>query len=200
MPTRQRAEPLAPDERRRAIVEAVIPLLLDQGATVTTAQMADAAGVAEGTIFKVFSDKTALLYEALETCFDPAPVMDELAVIERELPFEIKLRKAAAIVLKRAERVHALAAVMRSLPHTAHVAHREIFKKAIEANSLIFRGLTRIFGEESEGLAVEPARAAAAFRGLLHAVSFPLSDPEELISADEAIEILLNGVIAREAG
>jgi hypothetical protein len=49
-------------------------------------------------------------------------------------------------------------------------------------------------------LAVEPARAAAAFRGLLHAVSFPLSDPKELITADEAIDVLLHGVVAREAG
>jgi AcrR family transcriptional regulator len=200
MPARQRAKPLAPELRRRAIVEAIIPLILKHGGTVTTAQMAEASGVAEGTIFKVFSDKSALLHEALKTCFDPAPVMEQLAAIERELPFEIKLRKAAAIVLKRAERVHALAAVLRSLPHAPHTDHREIHKKAIEANSLIFWGLTRMFRDESDGLAVEPARAAAAFRGLLHAVSFPLSDPKELITADEAIDVLLHGVVAREAG
>ncbi|HEX6299160.1 MAG TPA: TetR/AcrR family transcriptional regulator [Acidimicrobiia bacterium] len=198
MPTRQRAEPLAPEQRRRAIVEAIIPLLLDQAGTVTTAQMAEAAGVAEGTIFKVFPDKTALLHEALTTCFDPESVLDQLAAIEHDLPFEIKLRKAAAIVLKRADRVHALAAVLRSLPPSTQTDHRKIHERAIEANSLIFWGLTRIFQEESERLAVEPARAAAAFRGLLHAVSFPLSDPDELIAADEAIDILLHGVVVRE--
>jgi AcrR family transcriptional regulator len=181
-------------------VEAIIPLILEHGGAVTTAQMAEASGVAEGTIFKVFSDKSALLHEALRTCFDPAPVMEQLAAVERELPFEIKLRKAAAIVLKRAERVHALAAVLRSLPPAQHTDNREIHKKAIEANSLIFWGLTRMFRDESDGLAVEPARAAAAFRGLLHAVSFPLSDPKELITADEAIDVLLHGVVAREAG
>ena len=194
MPIKQRAEPLAPDERRKAIVEAVIPLLLTQGGNVTTAQMAEAAGVAEGTIFKVFPDKTSLLHEALKSSFDPAPTLDQLARIERALPFEIRLRKAAAIILTRAERVHALAAVLRSMPPTGHANHHDTHKTAIEANSMIYWGLTRMFRDESDQLVVEPAQAAAAFRGLLHAVSFPLCDPEELITADEAIGILLNGV------
>ena len=49
-----RAAPLSPDERRRAIVDAVLPLLIEHGRAVTTRQMAEAAGIAEGTIFRVF--------------------------------------------------------------------------------------------------------------------------------------------------
>ena len=198
MTAKQRAEPLAPEERRKAIVEAVTPLLLDRGGSVTTAEMAEAAGIAEGTIFRVFPDKTTLLHEALKSSFDPAPTLEQLADIERALPFEIRLRKAAAIILARAERVHALAAVLRSMPPTEHADHRDTHKTAIEANSMIYWGLTRMFRDEADILAVEPARAAAAFRGLLHAVSFPLSDPEELITADEAIEVLLNGVCRKD--
>lgn len=196
MATRQRAEPLAPDDRRRAILDAVIPLLLDKGGTVTTAEMAEAAGIAEGTIFRVFPDKTAVVHDAVKSCLDPAPVLDQLAAIERDLPIEIQLRKAAAIILQRSERLHALAAVLQSMPHPHHADHRDAHKAAIEANSLIFWGLTCIFSEHSDGLAVEPARAATAFRGLLYAVSFPLIDPDEQITADEAIEILLDGVLA----
>ena len=196
MATRQRAEPLAPDDRRRAILNAVIPLLLDKGGTVTTAEMAEAAGIAEGTIFRVFPDKTAVVHDAVRTCLDPADVLDQLAAIERDLPFEIKLRKAAAIILQRSERVHALVSVLRSMPHPDHADHRDAHKAAVEANSLIHWGLTRIFSEGSDGLAVAPARAAAAFRGLLYAVSFPLIDPDEQMTADEAIEILLDGVRA----
>jgi AcrR family transcriptional regulator len=198
MTPRQRAEPLAPEDRRRSILNAVIPLLLDQGGTVTTAEMAEAAGIAEGTIFRVFPDKTALVHDAVKTCLDPAPVLDQLAAIERDLPLEIKLRKAAAIVLQRSEKVHALVAVLKSMPHPDHTNHREAHKAAVEANSLIFWGLTRIFSDESEGLAVEPASAAAAFRGLLYAVSFPLIDPDEQITADKAVEIMLDGVRAKE--
>ncbi|HEX6220712.1 MAG TPA: TetR family transcriptional regulator, partial [Acidimicrobiia bacterium] len=169
METKQRARPLPAEDRRQAIVEAVIPLIMEQGASVTTAAIAEAAGIAEGTIFRVFPDKGSLLVEALKTCFDPAPTLDQLARIEPGLPFEIKLRKAAAIIIRRAERVHAVAAMLRTLPPPERPTHEEAHKAAIEANSMILWGLTRMFDDERVKLAIEPARAAAAFRGLLHA-------------------------------
>ena len=67
-----RAAPMAPDERRRAIVDAVVPLLLESGGDVTTRQIAEAAGIAEGTIFRVFPDKPALLMAAAEETINPA--------------------------------------------------------------------------------------------------------------------------------
>jgi AcrR family transcriptional regulator len=200
MSTRHRAEPLAPEDRKRAIVEAVIPLLLTQGPNTTTAQMADAAGIAEGTIFRVFPDKPALVHEAIRSCLDPAPTLEQIAGIESALPLEIKLRKAAAIIIQRSEKVHALAAVLRSLPSPGQSHHQDTHKAVVEANSLIFWALTRVFRDDADRLAVEPARAAAAFRGLLFAVCFPFSDPDELITADEAIEILLDGVVKRARG
>lgn len=199
MSTRHRAEPLAPEDRKKAIVEAVIPLLLAQGPHATTAQMADAAGIAEGTIFRVFPDKPALVHEAIRSCLDPAPTLEQIAGIEHDLPLEIKLRKAAAIIIQRSEKVHALAAVLRSLPTSGQADHQDTHKAVLEANSLIFWALTRVFRDDADRLAVEPARAAAAFRGLLFAVSFPLSDPDELITADEAIEILLEGIVKRKS-
>jgi AcrR family transcriptional regulator len=196
MSSRVRAEPRAPDDRRRAILEAVTPLILEKGGSVTTAQMAQAACIAEGTIFRVFPDKPTLIFEAIKASFDPQPVIDRLATIERALPLDIKLRKAAAIILERSLRVHALVAVLRSMPSFDHSIHEDAHRNAIAANSLILRELTKMFAE-TEGLAVEPARAAAAFRGLLFAVSFPLNDPDEQLTADEAIEILLRGVSRR---
>ena len=135
------------------------------------------------------------LFEAVKASFDPAPELDQLARIERDLPLEVKLRKTAAILIKRSERVHALVSVLRSLPPPEHSAFHDAHKNAIGANSLLLWGVTRVFQDHSSQLAVEPARAAAAFRGLLFAVSFPLNDPAELMTADEAIEVLLSGVM-----
>ena len=69
---------MAPDDRRRAIVDAVVPLLLEHGDAVTTRQIAEAAGIAEGTIFRVFPDKPALLLAAAEETMDPATARGEL--------------------------------------------------------------------------------------------------------------------------
>lgn len=45
---------MPPDERRAAIVEAALALLEKHGPELTTRMVAEAAGVAEGTIFRVF--------------------------------------------------------------------------------------------------------------------------------------------------
>ena len=64
--TRARASAMPPDERRAAIVSATVPLLLEHGSAVSTRQIAEAAGIAEGTIFRVFPDKQAVIAASVE--------------------------------------------------------------------------------------------------------------------------------------
>lgn len=52
---------MSPDERREMIVAAALPLLVEHGAVVSTAQIAKAAGIGEATIFRSFADKNELL-------------------------------------------------------------------------------------------------------------------------------------------
>ena len=52
---------MPPDARRQTIIDAARPLLIASGAQFTTRQVAEAAGVAEGTIFRVFDSKQDLL-------------------------------------------------------------------------------------------------------------------------------------------
>jgi len=91
MVVRERARPLAPEERREAILEAVLPLLLEKGRDVTSRELADAAGIAEGTVFRAFGDKETLLAAGLEKLLDREPFRAELRRIARELPFEDKI-------------------------------------------------------------------------------------------------------------
>ena len=71
---RERAEALPADERRAMIIEAMLPLLLEHGEMVTTRLIAEAAGIAEGTIFRVFADKDELIAAVVEHATDPAPI------------------------------------------------------------------------------------------------------------------------------
>ena len=66
------------------IVEAMLPLLLEHGEMVTTRQIAEAAGIAEGTIFRVFADKDELIAAVVEHATDPAPIEQALAAIDAD--------------------------------------------------------------------------------------------------------------------
>lgn len=69
------------EARREQILGAIAPAVLEHGAAVTSRQLAQAAGVAEGTLFRNFGDKEALLLAFLEretrACFS-APELSEV--------------------------------------------------------------------------------------------------------------------------
>jgi AcrR family transcriptional regulator len=79
------------DERRAMIIDAVIPLLIEHGREVSTRQIADAADIAEGTIFRVFADKDAIFAAAVEKFLDPGMLHERLRAIDPELPLEAKV-------------------------------------------------------------------------------------------------------------
>src|SRR3954447_9163171 len=101
----QRASALPPAERRAAIVAATLPLLMERGVGVTTRQIADAAGVAEGTIFRVFPDKEALIRAVVDAAVDTSSADRAIAAIDRSLPYEGQLQAAVEILQRRVTEV-----------------------------------------------------------------------------------------------
>lgn len=86
-----RAPALSRDDRRAAIIDATVPLLREHGRAVTTKQIAEAAGIAEGTIFRVFATKDAVIDAAIPQAFDRSRMLAELAAIDRSLPLRARL-------------------------------------------------------------------------------------------------------------
>ena len=68
------------------IVAATLPLLLEHGDRVTTKQIAEAAGIAEGTIFRAFVDKDEVIAAVIESALDPEPLEAALSAIPSDLP------------------------------------------------------------------------------------------------------------------
>ncbi len=119
---------LTPDERRNALIAATLPLLAEHGVDVSTRVIADAAGVAEGTIFRVFADKSALICAAVEQACDPTQVIQAMERLPGMLPVRVRLQMAARILgrhfhanptlfaeLTRAERLAPLVSAVRRL-------------------------------------------------------------------------------------
>ena len=99
--SRERAKPLSPDDRRAAIVDAVIPLIRANGRDITTRQIAEAAGVAEGTIFRAFGDKDSIIQAAIDRFMDPEPLRNKLRGIDPDEPTEEKVRQVIQLLRDR---------------------------------------------------------------------------------------------------
>jgi AcrR family transcriptional regulator len=174
------------EERRSAIIAAALPLLLERGANVTSKQIAEAAGVAEGTIFGVFRDKDAVVHAAVEAAFDPAPTERALAAIDPNLPFEQQLESAVCIMQQRVNRIWRLvssvgdANVPRTAPHD-------------------YASLASIFAAQAEHLRVAPEIAAQQLRALTMALSHPVLISGEPLTPAAIVSLLLDGIRSREA-
>ncbi|MCB2108851.1 MAG: TetR/AcrR family transcriptional regulator, partial [Rhodobacteraceae bacterium] len=71
---------LTPEERRRRIVDAAVPLFARKGFSgTTTKEIAEAACVSEGLVFKYFASKNALYAAILDHCQTANPEFERLA-------------------------------------------------------------------------------------------------------------------------
>ncbi len=79
-------------DRRRAVVEAAVPLIAHHGEAVTIQQIAAAAGVATATAFRVFGGKAALLGAVVDHVLDPTDLDRHLVAVGRLGSVEERLR------------------------------------------------------------------------------------------------------------
>lgn len=139
-----RASPLPPDERRTAILAAVQDVILERGTAVTTRDLAAAAGVAEGTLFRVFEDKTTLLREAVLAAIDPSLALVPMRSIDLDAPLEQRIVEVMRISQARVERTVAWMSLLHQLgqpdagdahhgPHAAFQDRRRTVGSAIRA-------------------------------------------------------------------
>lgn len=184
-----RATALPPDERRAAIVSATIPLLITHGPAVTTRQIAEAAGIAEGTIFRVFADKDALLEAAIDTAFDPAPLVAALGTIDLGLPLAARLETAAEMLQRRVTDIWQLMSATGQVK-PPHAGHAKTGRPDLTA-------LAALFAPDAERLTRPPLEAAHLLRGLVFAGTHPALIIDDPLTPHDIVSVLLDGLRAR---
>ncbi|MFI7132131.1 TetR/AcrR family transcriptional regulator [Nonomuraea sp. NPDC050153] len=187
---------MAPEDRRAALIAATLPLLREYGTAVSTRQIAEAAGVAEGTIFGVFPDKASLLRATLMAAFDPRPAADALAAIGARAGLRERLREAVAM-LRTGMRANAN---LMAVPKELMKDDAEFFKQIMDGRRVIVDGLAALIEPDRDRLRRSPKAAAellvvliatTVHRGFGQIGEFGDMDDEEIVS------VLLDGLLVR---
>ncbi|WP_283247711.1 TetR/AcrR family transcriptional regulator [Streptomyces sp. I05A-00742] len=111
-PSRRRAPAMHPDQRRAMIVAAALPLVVEYGASVSTAKIARAAGIGEGTVFRAFADKDALLAACMAEAVRPDDTVAHLGSITPDQPLAARLTEAAEVMRGHMARLGAVAGAL----------------------------------------------------------------------------------------
>jgi len=192
--TRRRAQALPPDERRASIVAAALPLVSERGRSVTTAEIARAAGVAEGTLFWAFETKEALLSACVEEVTSTDRFRARLDVAARHQILEERLMATAETLDAHLRRALPLVLSL-GLPSSHHRSpgRGNMLSSLIEAVG----GLLD-HDAASGHLAGEPTVVARALVGLVFSSVFQqVHAGIEPASTEDLVGIVLDGVRAR---
>jgi AcrR family transcriptional regulator len=184
-----RAPALPAEERRRAILDATLPLLVERGGAVSTRQIAEAAGIAEGTIFRVFDSKDDLVVAALEHALDLDPFIAQLQQVDPDQELGAMLLEVVELFQRRFARVFQLMTRMGMVgPPKAH-RHMEVERERVAA---ILEGLAE---RHRDSLRVPPSRLMHMVRLLTFSGTHPHISDGHPLSAEEIVDTVLNGVL-----
>jgi AcrR family transcriptional regulator len=188
---RERARPLAPGDRREAIIAATRPLLHEHGIGTTTKLIAEAAGIAEGTIFRSFSTKDELFDAVLEREFDPEPFLAQVAEIDPTLPLEDRLVAYTTLLQRRFLGIFRLMAAM-GMPKPPAKFQDERARRRLHDS-----GLATLISADADHFTLPVDRVAELLRGLTFAASHPHITELKPLTPEEIVAVILHGALKR---
>jgi AcrR family transcriptional regulator len=195
-----------PDSRREMIVRAALPLVIEHGSAVTTRQVARAAGIGEGTIFRVFADKEELLDACVREALSPAHALDELALVSMDQPLADRLTEAASALNAHLDRIGAVVGALHAaggLRRSGRPGSHEAAPDRAAGSLAVREALAELFEPERESLRFSPEQAASIFLGLLFVGTGTTPaggeppDPSPQLGVHDLLDAFLHGVLSR---
>ena len=184
-----RAPALSPEDRRASLVEVTIPLLREHGAAVTTKQVAEAAGIAEGTVFRAFGSKEELVQACVSAVFDSTPAVAELRGIDPTLTLDERLTAGVAVMQRHVERVVGLISVLHHAGAPAPLDHK---RRRASPDPAVDAAFADLIGSDAAHLRKPVAEVIALMQLLTLSSVHPLMSTGRLDAA-EIVDVVLDG-------
>lgn len=179
---------------------ATLPLLRQHGQDVSTRQIAEAAGVAEGTIFRAFGSKDALIDAAIAAAFDPAPLCRDLLAIDRSLPLRERTIAAVEAIQARLRDVIGLLLAMRMHRPPDHKPSPEDKVRRQEGSEATNAAFVAVLTPDAAQLRYPPAEVARRIRLMTFSATHPLISEGHPLTAEEIVDFVLDGVRIHHSG
>lgn len=199
---------MSPSDRRAMIMDAVEPLLREHGRTINTRQIAEAAGVAEGTVFRVFDSKEKLIDSVVARAFSAQPTLDQLTVIPAGLELA-ELLAAITAVLERAQTrsydlLQALGPPPKGHGHGHGKDRAEFFRYLAAENQLVSQAISDQLAPFADELVLTVAQTTNLLRSFIFSLASPrvkyLHHDSRLSDDPPAVvDLLLYGVSRKPA-
>jgi AcrR family transcriptional regulator len=199
---------MAPDERREVLVDVYLQLARAHGRRPSTSEIAAAAKVAEGTIYRAFRTKDELEEEAVQFAFCPAPVRHEIAAIDPGLSMRDRLVAFTRILQQRFTDVFGLMTALGIAPpardgHDAcfaaghHLPDAGGSDECSPRHQPLLDAITELLEGSREQFAVAPEDVIHRIRLLTFSGSHPAISDGRLLTPEEIVDTILDGVRIR---